>query len=126
MRSSSRTSRSAAWTGVKRRVRFSRVEAGADGALGRDVEAAADVVEHFRRGGGRERQGALGAAELPEGGQLQVVGAEVVAPFGDAVGLVHREERHLHPGDRLPEALVVEALGRHVEEAHGALADVVH
>jgi hypothetical protein len=38
------------------------VEAGADGALRSDGEASADVGEHLRRGGGRERQGALGAA----------------------------------------------------------------
>ena len=109
---------------VERQVRA--VEAGADGAVGRDVEAAADVGEHLRRGGGGQGQGALGAAELGEVGQLQVVGAEVVAPFGDAVRLVHREQRHRNPRDRLAEALVVEALGSDVEEAQRALAQVVH
>src|SRR4051795_10569296 len=99
------------------------VETGADGTFRSDVEAAADVVEHLRGGGGGERQGALGAEELAEAGQLQVVGAEVVSPFRDAMGLVHREKRNRNPGDRLAEALVVEALGSHVEEAQRALAD---
>ena len=102
------------------------VEAGADGVFGRDVEAAADVVEHLRRGGGREGQDALGAAELAEAGELQIVGAEVVPPLGDAVGLVDREKRYPDPGDRLPEAFVVEAFRGDVEEAQGALADGVH
>ena len=58
-----------------------------------DVEAGADVVDDGRRGGGGERQDALGADVARGLGQLQVVGAEVVAPLGDAVRLVDREER---------------------------------
>ena len=102
------------------------VEAGADGAVRRDVEAAADVGEHLRGGGGGQRQGALGAEELGEAGQLQVVGAEVVPPLGDAVRLVDGEERHRNPRDRLAEPLVVETFRGHVEEADRAFADGVH
>ncbi len=40
--------------------------------------------------------------------------------------LVDCEERHLDPGERLPEALVAEALGSDVEEAEAAVADGAH
>jgi hypothetical protein len=42
---------------------------------------------------------------------LAVGGAEVVAPGGDAVGLVDHEERDRQPGDRLEALDVVEVLG---------------
>ena len=50
------------------------------------------VRAHVRRGGGRESDGLRTADALAEGFQSQVVGAEVVAPRRDAVGLVHGEE----------------------------------
>ena len=102
------------------------MEAGTDGAFRGDVEAASDVVQHLRGGGGGERQSALGAAEPAVTGELQVVGAEVVPPLGDAVRLVDGEERDPHPGDRLPEALVAEAFRGDIEKAEGPLPDAAH
>ena len=64
------------------------------------------------------------AAELAGAfGQLQVVGPEVVAPFRDAVRLVDREERDASARELREEALVVEALRRHVEELQRAVAE---
>ncbi len=102
------------------------VEAGAHGRGGVDPKARADIVQHLRRGGGRQRQRALGAAGLGEDGQLEVVGTEVVAPLGDTVGLVDREQSDRLTQDRLPEPLVVEALRGRVEKAQLARPDAIH
>ena len=62
--------------------------------------------------------------------ELEVVGTEVVAPLRDAVRLVDGEQRDLHARELGHEALVVEALGRDVEQAQLAPAqsvgDVAH
>lgn len=57
------------------------------------VQVLDDVVPD--RGRGRRRQSEYRRAAQPFGGlaQVQVVGAEVVSPGGDAVGLVHDEQR---------------------------------
>ena len=77
------------------------------------------------RGGGRERQHALGAELARPRGQLEVVGPEVVPPLGDAVRLVDREQRDRRLGELGEEALVVEPLGRDVEELQAAGAETV-
>jgi len=46
------------------------------------------VVEDLGGGGGGQCQHPLGAAELAETRQLEVVRTEIMTPFGDAVGLV--------------------------------------
>src|SRR5437588_231999 len=52
--------------------------------------------------------------------ELQVIGPEVMAPFRDAVRLVDREQRDLRLAELLQESLVVEALGRDVEQLQAA------
>ena len=106
------------------------VGAGRDGIGARDAEPGADVVDdggRRRRGEGEHPGGAQLARALRE---LEVVGTEVVTPLRDAVRLVDGEERDLHARELGHEALVVEALGRHVEQAELAaaqsLGDVAH
>ena len=48
--------------------------------------------------------------------ELDVVGPEVVAPLGDAVGLVDREQRDRHPPEQLQETLGQQPLRGHVEQ----------
>ena len=73
---------------------------------GNHLKQATDIVQYGRGGGGGQRQDALGA-ELPgESRQLQVVGAEVVPPLGDTVGLVHRKEGDPYMPQALPKAFV--------------------
>jgi hypothetical protein len=81
-----------------------------------DAEPRADVVDDGGRGRRRQRQHALGAELAGALGELQVVRPEVVAPLGDAVRLVDREERDLRGRELPEEALVVEALRRDVEQ----------
>ena len=76
-----------------------------------EAQAAGDVVPHLGRGGGGERQD-RGLAEEPVlGTQAQVGGAEVVAPLGDAVGLVDAQERRVRLGEVGPRGLGLEGLG---------------
>ena len=87
-----------------------------------DAEAGADVVDDRGRRRRRQRQHARGAELARPLRELEVVGAEVVAPFRDAVRLVDREERDLDARELRDEALVVEALRRDVEQAQLAAA----
>ena len=101
------------------------VEAGDDRVRLLDPEAGADVRDDGRRRRRRQRQHALGGELARPLGQLQVVGPEVVAPLGDAVRLVDREERDPRARELGEEALVVEALRRDVEELQRAGAEPV-
>ena len=85
------------------------------------AEALDDVVADERVGGGGEGDDG-GIAEAGAGGaEVAVAGAEVVAPLGDAVRLVDREEGDIDAAEPRDEATVGEALGRDVEEAEIAL-----
>ena len=90
-----------------------------------DAEGAADVGRHRGRRRGRQRQDGADA-ELPgHVRQPQVLGPKVVPPLRDAVGLVHRHQRH--PGPRQPpdELLARQPLRRDVEQPEAAGADAL-
>ncbi len=112
--------------GGRQQAQVGAVKGRPDGALGVDVEGATDVLED-RRGRGRgQGQDPLGTKLAREHGELEVVGAEVVAPLGDAVGLVDREQGDVDAGERGPEALVVEALRGDVEQLGLARSQLPH
>ncbi|KPC68490.1 hypothetical protein ADL26_19410, partial [Thermoactinomyces vulgaris] len=78
-----------------------------------------------RGGGGGQDRDAAGQI-VDEGGDAPVVGAEVVAPVGDAVGLVDDEQAA--PGGELRQLVVaeggvVEAFGADEEHVDGVLGD---
>ena len=70
--------------------------------------------------GGERHHGRPRGQAVDEAEDALVGGPEVVSPLGDAVRLVHGQERHPAAARHLQEARVVQALGRHVEEGHGA------
>ena len=85
-----------------------------------EVELGDDVILDGWRGGGGESQdgrGAKGGEMVAEGA---VVGAEVVAPDADAVGLVDGDEGGLAAGEHLGEAGDAHPLGRDEEEVERA------
>ena len=86
-------------------------------------ERADDVLSHLGRGGGGERQDALGAQVSARFGELEVVGPEIVSPRRDAVRLVDGEEGDPHLRDGVPEGAGPEPLGRDVHQTVGAGAD---
>ena len=86
-------------------------------------QRAHDVGRHARRRRRRQRHRAACADCVTRIGEPQVVGAEVMPPFAQAVGLVDREERDLALLDGGAEAGVAEALGRHQHEPAGAVGE---
>ncbi len=97
------------------------VEAGDEGGRLAQPEVLDDVGAHpLGRGGGEGHERHLGqdGAEL---GQLAELGAEIMAPFGDAVRLVDGEARHVPVFQVFLPALEHEPFGRGVEELVFAL-----
>lgn len=77
---------------------------------------SADIARDFRRGSGREAKDTVNLEFLGEAGKLEVIWSKIVAPLGDAVGFIDREEGNfglLKPG---PEFLVREPFGSDVEQ----------
>ena len=85
------------------------------------VQALLDFVADRGRGGGGEADDRR-VAQLPADlAQAQVVGPEVVAPGGDAVGLVHHEQRDVQ-GREPVHGFGLGQLFRGQEEEHGVAA----
>ena len=86
-----------------------------------DGEVLLNVLLHLGRGCGRQRDdGDVAPLKIGDGLQrgadLAVFGAEVVAPFRDAMRLIHRHEADLHTADELDELLARKRLRRDVEQ----------
>ena len=91
-------------------------ERGLNAVPGLDAEGPADVVGGGRRGRGCQAEHGR-EVQLPcHAGEAQVVRAEIVTPFRNAVGLVHGEQGDAQPPETLHEGVVREALRRHVEQ----------
>ncbi len=83
-----------------------------------------DVVAHLGGGRGGEAEH-LGLAEPRQHlGQLEIVRTEVVAPHGDAVGLIHGKEVHPRENHGLHKARAAEPLRGHVHEVVASVGQV--
>ena len=92
------------------------VKAGRDLSRVAQAQAVDDVGGH-RGGGGRgESERGPGADRRGGIGEGEVVGAKVVAPLRDAVGLVDHEQPDPGAGDGGREGWRAKPLGRHVEQ----------
>jgi hypothetical protein len=85
------------------------------------AQAAADLLAHGRGRGRGQRERRRVTQLLDDGAESQVVGAEVVVPLGDAVGLVDHEQRRPGASDALEHRGVAQLLGRHERELELAL-----
>ena len=61
-------------------------------AAGTEAKRTGDVAPDPGRGAPRQGDGRRPAQPVPRGAQRPVARPEIVPPFGDAVGLVDREE----------------------------------
>ena len=96
------------------------------GRVGAEAEPFQDLVAHHRgrgRGAGEDARSLELGEDLTD---LQVVGAEVVAPLADAVGLVHRDEGDLDVPEQGSKAREGQPLGRHVDDLERAGGDPAH
>ncbi len=76
-----------------------------------------DIFADAGGGGGGERHEGDVGEDFAEGGELAVFGAEIVSPFGDAVGFVDGDEADVPAGEGLLEVVEHGAFGGDVEEA---------
>jgi hypothetical protein len=82
-------------------------------------QAGDDFVAGFLVGGGGE--GGKRHAQSPaQGPDAQIVGAEIMPPLRDAMGLVHRDQRGADAAQKGDGAGRGQPLGRHVEQAQAA------
>ena len=82
----------------------------------RETQFCLDILDDLRRGGGGERQHGHTRQLLADTGYLKVGGAEVVAPLGDAVGLVDGDETHVHVTQFRLEKFGSQALRRDIQD----------
>ena len=82
----------------------------------REPQACGDVAADLRIRGRREGERPRQAQALADRPELQIVRSEVVAPLRDAVRFVNGEQVHPGVAQSLGEALILEALGGHIEE----------
>ena len=98
------------------------VETGDDGVALLDPETSADIGDDRGGRSRREREHALSPELACARRELQIVGTEVMAPLRDAVRLVDRKKRDLRLTELREEALVVEALGRDIQQLQASVA----
>src|SRR5260370_36727922 len=81
-----------------------------------------DVVANALRGGGSERRGGAVRKKLAQAAKLPIFGAEVVSPFGDAMGFVDGKEGDRHAAEPGGSSVEGDALWREIEKAGVAFA----
>ena len=87
-----------------------------------EAELLDDIVaDALSRAGGEGDDGEV-RKKFAEAAKLAVLGAEVVAPFGDAMGFVDGEEGNRHAAEPGGRAVEGDAFGRKIEKAVVALA----
>ncbi len=80
-------------------------------------ELRADVIGHFRSGGGGEGEQRYSGQYVAQSAYVEVGWPEIIAPLRDAVSLVDYYQLHLYAPEVVEKRLVAEPFGRHVEEA---------
>ncbi len=99
------------------------VEAGDDQSFLRDPELGEDVGAGPRVGGRGQRQPRHVGMVVEQWAQLAIVGAEVVAPFADAMRLVDRDQRQPRMLGQLAEPFGRRAFGSDIEQVELAGAE---
>ena len=86
------------------------------------LQALRNVVPHLCCGGGGEGGHHRAAGEgVQKLGDLQIAGAEVLSPLGDAVGLVHGHQRDGNFPGESGKSLAAQALRRDIQQLVGPL-----
>ena len=92
-----------------------------DMILQRDPEALADLLCDPGCRGRGEGEDALNLQLAGHRREFEVIGAEIVPPFRNAMGLVDGEQGNATGPQVAQESLVRESLGRNVEDLQGAV-----
>ena len=89
-------------------------------------QLALDVVAHAWGGSGGDGQDGRPTQVPVCLRQVEVVGAEIVAPDRDAVRLVHHQARHAPPAQGMDKGQLAQAFGGYVDETVLARGDALH
>lgn len=100
------------------------MEAGADLVAGPDLEGPPHIGADLWGGGGGQGQNPADFEFLGEARDLQVFGAKIVPPFGDAVSLVDGQQGDGASLQAVQEAFVGEAFGGDIEQSEAALGQL--
>ena len=87
-----------------------------------EAELLDDIVADALSGAGGEGDNGEVGKKFAEAAKLAILGAEVVAPFGDAMGFVDGEEGNRHAAEPGGRAVEGDAFRRKIEKAVVALA----
>ena len=101
------------------------VEARDDEAVFGNAQLHQNVPPRMRVGGRGERQARHVGEFVQQRAQQPIVGAEIMAPFGHAMGFVDGEERDLRRAQQGAKPLSACAFGRNVEKIEFALAQAI-
>ena len=103
------------------------VEAGGQDHGVPELQNPDDVLPDLGRGrGGKGADHRPPGQRLDEARDFQVTGPEILAPLGNAVGLVHADHENLRASGEVQELLGLQPLRRHVEDAVGPRPGVLH
>ena len=92
------------------------LEAHADHVLATEMQLLLDIADDgWRRRGGKCQHGSV-RQDLPHLGNAEVGRTEVVAPLGNAMGLIDRNKTDMHPPELGEKEVGRKAFGRDVEE----------
>ena len=111
---------------LDQQIEVGPVEAGGDHVRLGNGEFLAHVGNHLGRRRGSQQQHLSDAKLTLVIGQFEVVGAEVVAPLGNAVCLVDHQQGDRHLGDEIAKALVLQALHRDHQDLQLTAARAIH
>ena len=89
-----------------------------------NAEIFLDVVLHLQRGRGGQRYHREISYLRYHGSDLAVFGAEIVAPFRDAMGLVDSEKRYVDRFQELDVLLLAQRFGRYIKQLGASLAHI--
>ena len=92
------------------------IEAGQEHPVVLQAQALADVFAGAAIGGGGEGQAGNGWEPLGQHGQLQVLGPEIVAPLGDAMGLINGEQGNRQLGQAIEAVARQQPLRREIDQ----------
>ncbi|MNS59637.1 hypothetical protein D3C72_925990 [compost metagenome] len=99
------------------------VDAGIDDLQLARFELRVDIVDHFPRGRGRQRQHGRTAQRAQGGRDFQVGGTEVVAPLGNAMGFIDDDQAGRRAGQQGQELGHRQAFRRAKDNEPAALGD---
>ena len=94
-------------------------------AVGAECQLGADVIDNL--GSGRCRKGQYGSIgqQFAHLGNLEIRGAKIVSPLGDAVSFVNGDKGNVHMSKFLLKEFRAKAFGRNIQKLIGVENSVI-